>query len=97
LYSAYAYYYEAAPASSDGAEVTILLVLLIIGFIVAIYWLATYSPLPPPQPNPVRPEVDKIFNDEKKNASSMNRPEAVYALDRAQQQVIDLLKKRDIA
>jgi hypothetical protein len=88
---------------ADGGDVSILLILLIIGFIWAIVWLVNWEP--PEKKDGKKDkkddktlieEIDGIFKDLREQALQFKRDEAVPVLVTAQDKVTAVLGKRGL-
>jgi hypothetical protein len=92
-------YYQPPPLPPDGLDAASLILLLIfIGFIVAMIWLIYWEPDKPAKKDDktLREEINGIFKDLRENSILYNRPEFVPSLIRAQDKVVEALDKRNL-
>jgi hypothetical protein len=85
----HAYYYE----SADGGDISILLILVIIAFVAAIFWLVSWAP---DSNETLLEEIDGIFDDLRDQAAQFNRGEVATVLGTAQDQVTRTLARRGL-
>jgi hypothetical protein len=96
LQEAHAYYYEPSRVAADGGDVSILLILLIIGLVAAIVWLVNWEPGGTKDDKTLLKEIDGIFEDLRDQAVQFNRDEAAAVLVTAQSKVTAVLDKRGL-
>lgn len=98
MQNAHAYYYEPSRVPADGGDVSILLILFIIGFIWAIIWLVNWEPdaKKDGKNKTLLEEIDGIFKDLREQAVQFKRDEAVPVLATAQNKVTAALDKRGL-